>query len=323
MSTLMKTTSFSRLALAIALAGALASAAAQDAPKGRRAANRLTPRSTSPAKACCACCRPTPSPNIRSIRRTASSPIRRPPARWRSTTNPASRARRCSTPPMSPRTRAPTGRSLSCSTADRARPPPFCISAWSARASSISGRTGATPRPRNCATIPTPGSRFTDLVLIDPIGTGWSRTVKPDDAKHFWSIAQRRRVVRQGDRALRRQEQPLRLAEISVRRKLWRLPRRQGGARAATRPGHPDFRHRHAVADAGRLAHFRRRRIGAARGVAIAVAGGGRARAQERLQPAALADAEKFAMTDYLMTLAGAPPQGDAAQGVLSDAWRN
>ena len=29
---------------------------------------------------------------------------------------------------------------------------------------------------------------FTDLVLIDPIGTGWSRTVKPDDAKHFWSI---------------------------------------------------------------------------------------------------------------------------------------
>ena len=29
--------------------------------------------------------------------------------------------------------------------------------------------------------------RFTDLVLIDPIGTGWSRTVNPDDAKHFWS----------------------------------------------------------------------------------------------------------------------------------------
>ncbi len=29
--------------------------------------------------------------------------------------------------------------------------------------------------------------RFTDLVLIDPIGTGWSRTVKPDDAKHFWN----------------------------------------------------------------------------------------------------------------------------------------
>jgi carboxypeptidase C (cathepsin A) len=29
--------------------------------------------------------------------------------------------------------------------------------------------------------------RFTDLVLIDPIGTGWSRA-KGDDAKHFWSV---------------------------------------------------------------------------------------------------------------------------------------
>src|SRR5690349_7177300 len=29
---------------------------------------------------------------------------------------------------------------------------------------------------------------FTDLVLIDPIGTGWSRAAKSDDAKHFWSV---------------------------------------------------------------------------------------------------------------------------------------
>src|SRR5262249_36587083 len=29
---------------------------------------------------------------------------------------------------------------------------------------------------------------FTDLVLIDPIGSGWSRTTKPDDAKNFWNI---------------------------------------------------------------------------------------------------------------------------------------
>src|SRR6185437_2798602 len=29
---------------------------------------------------------------------------------------------------------------------------------------------------------------FTDLVLIDPIGTGWSRAAKPDDAKHFWNV---------------------------------------------------------------------------------------------------------------------------------------
>jgi len=30
--------------------------------------------------------------------------------------------------------------------------------------------------------------QFTDLVLIDPIGTGWSRTVKPDDASDFYGV---------------------------------------------------------------------------------------------------------------------------------------
>src|SRR5664279_5535635 len=29
---------------------------------------------------------------------------------------------------------------------------------------------------------------FTDLVLIDPIGTGWSRAAKADDAKQFWNV---------------------------------------------------------------------------------------------------------------------------------------
>ena len=57
-------------------------------------------------------------------------------------------------------------------------------------------------------------------------------------------------------------------------------------ARALQRDqGIVDLRHRDAVADAGRLAHFRRRRVGAARGAAIAVAGGGRTRAQECVQP--------------------------------------
>lgn len=30
--------------------------------------------------------------------------------------------------------------------------------------------------------------RFTDLVMIDPIGTGWSRAAKAEDAKGFWSV---------------------------------------------------------------------------------------------------------------------------------------
>jgi carboxypeptidase C (cathepsin A) len=30
--------------------------------------------------------------------------------------------------------------------------------------------------------------KFTDLVLIDPVGTGWSRAAKPDGAGQFWSV---------------------------------------------------------------------------------------------------------------------------------------
>jgi carboxypeptidase C (cathepsin A) len=29
---------------------------------------------------------------------------------------------------------------------------------------------------------------FTDLVLIDPVGTGWSRAAKPDGASAFWGV---------------------------------------------------------------------------------------------------------------------------------------
>ncbi|MBN8920614.1 MAG: carboxypeptidase, partial [Rhizobiales bacterium] len=29
---------------------------------------------------------------------------------------------------------------------------------------------------------------FTDLVFVDPVGTGWSRAAKPDGAKAFWSV---------------------------------------------------------------------------------------------------------------------------------------
>jgi len=48
-----------------------------------------------------------------------------------------------------------------------------------------SGRDGT-----NAKLVDNPQSwlNFTDLVLIDPIGTGWSRTVKSDDAKEFYSV---------------------------------------------------------------------------------------------------------------------------------------
>jgi carboxypeptidase C (cathepsin A) len=49
------------------------------------------------------------------------------------------------------------------------------------------GRDGA-----NAKLVDNPQSwlAFTDLVLIDPIGTGWSRAAKSDDAKNFYGVRQ-------------------------------------------------------------------------------------------------------------------------------------
>jgi len=47
------------------------------------------------------------------------------------------------------------------------------------------GRDGAAARLRE---NPETWLAFTDLVLIDPVGTGWSRAPKPDDASAFYNI---------------------------------------------------------------------------------------------------------------------------------------
>ena len=92
---------------------------------------------------------------------------------------------------------------------------------------------------------------FTDLVIIDPIGTGWSRTAKPDGASAFCGVRRDAEMLAKVIALYVAQQQPQRFAEIPARRKLRRLPRRQGGARAAERAGHRRRRHRHGVADAG------------------------------------------------------------------------
>ena len=48
------------------------------------------------------------------------------------------------------------------------------------------GRDGATAKLRD---NPETWLAFTDLVMIDPIGTGWSRTAKPDGASAFRNVS--------------------------------------------------------------------------------------------------------------------------------------
>ena len=78
---------------------------------------------------------------------------------------------------------------------------------------------------------------FTDLVFIDPVGTGYSRFVASgeDVRKRLLFGRGRRRLDRGDDPPLAGEVGPAAVAEIHHRRKLWRHPRTAGGARIANR----------------------------------------------------------------------------------------
>ncbi|MGH6727166.1 MAG: S10 family peptidase [Pseudolabrys sp.] len=156
--------------------------------------------------------------------------------------------------------------------------------------------------------------RFTDLVLIDPIGTGWSRTVKPDDAKHFWNV--------RGDADSFAKAIALYIAKNN-------------------RPGSPKylFGESYGGFRAAKVARALQRDQGIVVSSIVMLSpmlegwltfGDNESALRAALQlpslaaaelerknafsPAALAAAEKFAMTEYLTTMAGAPPQGAAGK---------
>ena len=132
-------------------------------------------------------CRRIPSPSTASIRRPASSPIRRPPARSRCSINRASVRPRFSTRPMS-RNRT-----------TRDRPVTFVFNGGPGAGSAFLNLGLVGPRlaafgngydGANVRLVDNPDTwlAFTDLVLIDPVGTGWSRPAKPDGGSAFWSV---------------------------------------------------------------------------------------------------------------------------------------
>jgi len=154
---------------------------------------------------------------------------------------------------------------------------------------------------------------FTDLVLIDPVGTGWSRAAKSDDAKHFWSV--------RSDTDAMAKAIALYVAKNN----------RAGSAKYLFGESYGGFR-------AAKVA----RTLQGDQGIVISgivmlspllegwlTFGDDQSALQAALQlPSlaaadlerkhafsldALATAEKFAMTDYLVTLAGARPKGEAA----------
>jgi carboxypeptidase C (cathepsin A) len=172
------------------------------------------------------------------------------------------------------------------------------------------GRDGA-----NAKMVDNPDSwlAFTDLVFIDPIGTGWSRTVKPDDAKNFFNVRTDAQVLAKV------------IALYIAKNARTASPKylfgeSYGGFRAVkvARAMQQD----QGIVAAGIIAlspllegslQFGANRF--ALGAALQLPSLAAAELERRhaFSAQALAEAEHFAMTDYLTTLAGAAPEGEAA----------
>jgi carboxypeptidase C (cathepsin A) len=155
---------------------------------------------------------------------------------------------------------------------------------------------------------------FTDLVMIDPIGTGWSRTAKPDDAKNYWGVRSDANVLakvialyvaknsrgaspkyllgesyggfRAGKvaRALQ-SDQGIVVTGILMVSPLLETSFQWGGSQYA---------------------------LGAALHFPTLVAT--ELERTKKFTPEAMAEAERFALNDYLPMLAGPPPSGDKAK---------
>jgi carboxypeptidase C (cathepsin A) len=159
---------------------------------------------------------------------------------------------------------------------------------------------------------------FTDLVLIDPVGTGWSRAAKPDGAAAFWGVRK--------DADFFAKVIALYVAKTG----------RSGSAKYLLGESYGGFR-------AAKVARALQQDQGITVSGIVMVSpmleaalqfGGDRfalgaalqlpslaAAELERTQtfsPDKIAEAERFAMTEYLTTLAGSPPQGEPARAFYS-----
>src|SRR3984885_14866813 len=155
---------------------------------------------------------------------------------------------------------------------------------------------------------------FTDLVMIDPVGTGWSRPAKSDGGSAFWSVH-------------RDAESLAKVIALYVAKNSrasspkFILGESYGGFRAAKVAR--ALQNDQGIVVSGLLmvsplleGHFQFGGDSFALGAALQLPSLAAAELERRnaFSTDALAQAEHFALTDYLTTLAGPPPQGDAAK---------
>jgi carboxypeptidase C (cathepsin A) len=154
---------------------------------------------------------------------------------------------------------------------------------------------------------------FTDLVMIDPVGTGWSRAAKPDGGSAFWSVHR--------DAEALAKVIALYVAKNSrVSSPKYILGESYGGFRAAKVAR--ALQNNQGIVISGIVMvspmiegqfqfsgeHFA---LGAA--LELPSLAAAELERQGTFSTATLAQAEHFALTDYLTALAGPPLRGDAA----------
>lgn len=155
---------------------------------------------------------------------------------------------------------------------------------------------------------------FTDLVLIDPVGTGWSRAAKPDGAKAFWGV----------DADAQSMAKVIALYTAKNSRAAspkFILGESYGGFRAAKVAR--ILQNDQGVVVSGILMlspllegafQFGGERFALGAALQLPSLAAAKLERDGKFSTDALAQAEHFAFTDYLSTLAGPPLQGDAAK---------
>ena len=155
---------------------------------------------------------------------------------------------------------------------------------------------------------------FTDLVLIDPVGTGWSRAAKPDGARGFWSV--------HSDAESMAKVVALYVAKNGrASSPKFILGESYGGFRAAKVAR--VLQSEQGIVASGVLMlsptlegafQFGGDRFALGAALQLPSLAAAEFERQGTFSKEALAEAEHFALTDYLTTLAGPPPQGEAAK---------
>ena len=155
---------------------------------------------------------------------------------------------------------------------------------------------------------------FTDLVVIDPVGTGWSRPAKPDGGKAFWGVRPDA-------------ESMAKVIALYVSRNnrlsspKFILGESYGGFRAAKVARALQSEQGIIISGIAMLSpmlegafQFGGDRFALGAALQLPSLAAAELERKGTFSKEALAQAEHFALTDYLSTLAGPPPRGDTAK---------